>query len=207
LGFSFPISLITFSVIFDLIKEKIESKKILGEICFWVINLGVITFFIFIITEQIIFELIISLILGFCVFFVFYVFIKNCGHIQQKYFLTSGMFFLLMTAVTGILYIVVYINSPHNELLLNKIIEYHRLISLYGWNLSGLAVIVRFDDFPIKLDSTYAIALHWLTVAILAPIAMSSRIFTIITLAMYLIYLKLLFFSKSSVKDEQIVNN
>lgn len=201
LGFSFPISLITFSVIFDLIKGKIENKKVVGEICFWVINLGVIVFFIFIITEQIFLELIISIILGFCVLYVFYIFIKNCGHIQQKYFLISGMVFLLMTAITGIFYIVVYIESPYNKNLLNQIIEYHRLVSLYGWNLSGLAVIVRFDDFPIKLNSIYAIIMHWLTVAILAPIAMNSRLFTVITLCSYIIYLKMLFFSKSTLKE------
>ena len=205
LGFSFPISLITFSVIFNLIKDKIESKKIVGELFFWVINSGVIAFFIFIITEQIFFELIISVILGICVFSVFYVFIKNCGGIQQKYFLTSGMFFLLMTAVTGILYIVVYINSPDNKYLLNKIIEYHRLISLYGWNLSGLAVITRIDDFPIRLNSMYAIAIHWLTVAVLAPIAMNSCLFTVLTLCAYVVYLTLIFFSKSSVENKRIV--
>lgn len=201
LGFSFPISLITFSVIFELIKEKIETKKVVGEICFWVINLGVIVFFIFIITEQIFLELIVSVVLGLCVFFVFYIFLKNCGHVQQKYFLTSGMFFLLMTAITGILYIVVYIRNPYNKNLLTQIIDYHRLISLYGWNLSGLAVIVRFDDFPIKLNSIYAIMMHWLTVAILAPMAMNSRFFTVITLFTYILYLKMLFFSKSTLQE------
>lgn len=202
LGFSFPISLITFSVIFNLLEEKIEHKKFIGELFFWIINLGVITFFIFIITAQVVLEFIIAIILGICVFTLFFIFIKKCGHIQQKIFLTSGMFFLLMTAVTGIFYILIYIKDPYNKELLNKTIEYHRLVSLYGWNLSGLAVIARFDDFPIKLNSMYAIILHWLTVGVFAPIAMDSRVFTVITLGTYLLYLKLLFFSKSTVKKE-----
>jgi hypothetical protein len=203
LGFSFPISLITFSVIFDLIKEKIEKVRLLGELFFWVINLGVILFFIFILAEMLICELVISIILGLCVFSIFTLFIVNCHHVQQKYFLTSGIFFLLMTAMTGILYIIVYIKDPTNNELLKRIIDYHRLISLYGWNLSGLAVLIRYKDFPIKLNSSFAIAIHWLTVAILAPFAMNSKIFSVLAVLSYLLYLKLIFFSQPTLSKHE----
>ena len=44
------------------------------------------------------------------------------------------------------------------------------MVSLYGWNLSGLFIIIRWDDFPIRLNSTLAIALHWGIVLALAPL-------------------------------------
>ena len=206
LGFSFPISLITFSIIFKLINEKLKNKKLLAESSFWTINLGVIVFFIFILMEHIYLELLISIILGVSVFFVFYVFVKTCGHIQQKYFLMSGMYFLLATALTGILYIILFIKNPGNKALLNKVIDYHRLISLYGWNLSGLAIIVRYGDFPIRLNSRHAIALHWLTVGVLAPIAIDSAIFSVVTIGFYTLFLLLIFFSKSSI-EKNMMNN
>ena len=173
----------------------------LKESFFWIINLGVIIFFIFILSEKIYLELLISVVLGVCVFFIFYVFVKKCDHIQQKYFLMSGMFFLLATAVTGILYIIFFIIHPTNKTLLNKIIDYHRLMSLYGWNLSGLAIIARYNDFPIQLNSKYAIVLHWLTVGVLAPIALNSSIFTVLTIGFYILFLILIFFSNSSIPE------
>ena len=49
LGFSFPLSLITLSLVFSMLK-KIEgsSARVIMEVCFWTITLGVIIFFIFI---------------------------------------------------------------------------------------------------------------------------------------------------------------
>ena len=44
------------------------------------------------------------------------------------------------------------------------------MVSLYGWNLSGLFIIMRWDDFPIRLNSALAISLHWSIVLVLAPL-------------------------------------
>lgn len=200
LGFSFPISLITFSVIFKLIESNLGNKDLIAEIIFWVINLGVIIFFIFILIGSTLLELIISSILSIAVLSVFIIFFKLCKNIQQKYFILSGMFFLICTAVTGILYILCNIYFSHNKQLLDNILAYHRFISLYGWNLSGLAVIVRFNDFPIKLNSVGVISLHWLTVAILAPISLNSTILPPLTVTCYAIFLFLIFFSKPNKK-------
>ena len=46
----------------------------------------------------------------------------------------------------------------------------HAFTALYGWNLSGLAVISRHGDFPLKLHSLRVILLHWLTVLVLCPL-------------------------------------
>ena len=53
LGFSFPLSLITLSLVFSMLKKiEASSAKVLMEICFWTITLGVIIFFIFILLEK-----------------------------------------------------------------------------------------------------------------------------------------------------------
>jgi hypothetical protein len=44
------------------------------------------------------------------------------------------------------------------------------MVSLYGWNLSGLFIIMRWGHFPIRLKATLAIALHWAIVLVLAPL-------------------------------------
>jgi hypothetical protein len=44
------------------------------------------------------------------------------------------------------------------------------MVSLYGWNLSGLFIILRWRDFPIRLNSAMVIALHWVIVLVLAPL-------------------------------------
>ena len=52
LGFSFPLSLITMSVMFSLVRDQFScSVRVLKNIAFWVVNLGVILFFVFIISN------------------------------------------------------------------------------------------------------------------------------------------------------------
>lgn len=111
----------------------------------------------------------VSTLLFVTVFIIFGLFARNVASIQQKNFLASGMVFLLYTAVTGIVYILLEIVSgsypPSGDLLLRL----HSFASLYGWNLSGLAVIYRRFDFPIRLNSKMLITGHWLLVALAAP--------------------------------------
>ncbi|MDO9262401.1 MAG: hypothetical protein Q7U02_00435, partial [Desulfosalsimonadaceae bacterium] len=52
LGFSFPLSLITMSLIFSLMADDGWIILVLKNIGFWFVNLGVIIFFIFIIFEK-----------------------------------------------------------------------------------------------------------------------------------------------------------
>ncbi|MBF0396806.1 MAG: hypothetical protein HQK78_08550 [Desulfobacterales bacterium] len=81
LGFSFPISLITLSVMFSFMDKKFQLIK---NICFWSINLGVIIFFAFIIANKLALELIIALILLSAITTTFYIFINFCPESQQK---------------------------------------------------------------------------------------------------------------------------
>jgi len=196
LGFSFPVSLITMSVMFGMMEDAGGRRsRVLKEYSFWAVNLGVIVFFIFIILELPMAELAIALVLFITVVIIFVLYMKLGAPRQSKAFLTSGAVFLIMTAVTGIAYIILHavIPQPPGGKLLLKL---HALVSLYGWNLNGLAVISRYDDFPIKLNSGRIILMHWIIVVVLAPLGFYYRALSIIAVAAYAVFLYLIFFTE-----------
>jgi hypothetical protein len=197
LGFSFPVSLISLSVMFSTMhKAPTSFFRNLKVICFWTITLGVIVFFVFILFEAIFLELAVSVILFFAVSCVLYMYIRLGIKEQQKAYLTSGIIFLLMTSVSGVVYILIYAYGYTDSIYKDMTILYHRTLALYGWNISGLAVICRFRDFPIALHSGPAIVLHWLIVGLLAPIAYYNPFFVLPAVAAYLVFLYSVFFSK-----------
>lgn len=180
LGFSFPVSLITMSLMFALIPENLNQEShTLKEAGFWAVNLGVIVFFLFILFEQMEGQLIISTVLFVAVVTIFILYMRDGELVQQKNFLTSGMFFLMMTAVTGIAYIILEFSGTPDKKLMLFLLKIHTFTSLYGWNLSGLSVIMRFNDFPIRLNSRLLIALHWVTVLFIAPLGAFSKFFAL----------------------------
>lgn len=171
LGFSFPISLISMSVIFALMKNNsVPPLRFLKEISFWVINLGVIIFFLFILANWFLPQVIIATILFFSVSLVLYLYWKQGRRLQQKSFLTSGIVFLVITSITGIIYIFLEFSDSYTKESALPLLRMHAFTALYGWNLSGLAVISRHGDFPIKLHSQKVIVLHWVTVLFLCPL-------------------------------------
>lgn len=197
LGFSFPLSLITMSVMFSLMKEDVGGMvRRLKNLGFWNVNLGVIIFFLFILLEMLILQLVVTAVLFFSVVLIFLLY-KNLGmRLQQKYFLTSGIFFLLYTAVTGILYIVLEFNPAYTHEKMKALLRMHSFASLYGWNLSGLAVICRKDEFPIVLHSAPLIGLHWITAVILAPLGTYYRSFAVSALIGYAVVLAYIMFGR-----------
>ncbi|MBC7358030.1 MAG: hypothetical protein H5U10_05760 [Desulfacinum sp.] len=175
LGFSFPLSLITMSVMFRLIREQLTpTVRVLKNVAFWTVNLGVILFFAFIIFDRFGLQLVVSSVLTLCVLLIFALYARLGLPEQQKNFLTSGICFLLFTAVTGIAYIALHYAGRYSPQTGAFLLRLHALVSLYGWNLSGLAVLCRYDDFPIRLHSRKLIAAHWLTVAVLAPLGTTA---------------------------------
>jgi hypothetical protein len=171
LGFSFPISLITMSIMFSFMQQrKTDKPSLAGQYSFWAINMGVIIFFIFILFDLALPQVLISSALFFSVILIFFLFYKQALKIQQKSFLNSGMFFLMITAISGVFYIYYKYYLDYNYEVGRIIIRTHAFTALYGWNLSGLAIICRYFDFPIRLHSRRVIVLHWVTVLILAPI-------------------------------------
>ncbi len=198
LGFSFPLSLISLSLVFSMLK-KIEgsSVKIVMEICFWTITLGVIIFFVFILFERFIPQIFVTSALFLAVVTVFFLYAKFADNIQQKLFLTSGIGFLIFTAVSGIAYILMQMSPGYDPLKTKWLLHMHVFASLYGWNLCGLSVICRFDDFPIRLHSPTVIAIHWLTAIVLAPLGVFYGVFAIPAILGYAFITLTLFFSSN----------
>ncbi len=205
LGFSFPVSLISMSIIFSQMNSlgKLDQPESISRLvsslknsCFWSINLGVIIFFIFILLEKLVYQVIIASVL-FCAVMLTYMLYRNLGNkLQQKYFLTSGMLFLVATAITGILYIVLAFSPEYQPEKYKFLLRTHAYLSLYGWNLSGLAVLVRHHEFPIQLNSGNLVGLHWFTVLILCPLGYYNRFFAVIAVLAYLFILYCFLFRK-----------
>lgn len=83
---------------------------------------------------------------------------------------------------------------------LYKFERLHVFASLYGWNLCGLAVICRFNDFPIKLHSSHVIAAHWLTALLLTPLGTFYPPFAFLAIIGYAFITITLFFSSNKGK-------
>lgn len=203
LGYSFPLSLISLSLIFSMLKQ-IEGSwgRLIMEICFWTITLGVIIFFIFILFERFIPQIFVTSALFAAVITVFFLYYRFAENIQQKFFLTSGIGFLIFTAVSGISYIFLQMSPDYDPLKTKWLLHMHVFASLYGWNLCGLSVICRFDDFPIRLHSPTVIAIHWLTAIVLAPLGVFYGWFVFPAILGYAFITLTLFFS--SIKKEGV---
>ena len=205
LGFSFPISLISMSVIFSLMKGECDPLTgILKEVSFWVINLGVIIFFLFILANWFLPQVAIATLLFFTVSLVLFLYWRQGVHLQQKAFLTSGILFLVITAITGIIYILLAFSPTYNPQETLPLLRMHAFTALYGWNLSGLAVIGRHEDFPIQLHSWKVLQLHWLTVLILCPLGFFYPPVAIAAVLCYGWLLYILLFNSGQI-DQKIV--
>lgn len=199
LGFSFPVSLITMSVIFARIKHTATRLVAWVEsFSFWSVNLGVIIFFLFILMEKFWAQVLVTLILFVTVFLIYSLYRQEGIANQEKNFLTSGMFFLLFTAVTGILYIFLEALPGYGLAERHLLLRTHAFAALYGWNLMGLTVICRQVDFPIKLKSPTLILLHWLTVVIFAPLGYIYLPFAVLAILCYGYILQSMLFSRPS---------
>jgi len=201
LGFSFPLSLISLSVVFLMLNSSVGLyAKDVAEICFWTITLGVIIFFLFILFEKFIPQIFVTTALFLAVVTVFYLYRKYGDKVQQKHFLSSGIGFLITTAVTGIIYILFQMSPGYDPEQTKWLLRVHVFASLYGWNLCGLAVICRFNDFPIKLHSSHVIVVHWLTALILAPLGTFYLPFAFLATIGYAFITITLFFSSNQRK-------
>ena len=204
LGFSFPISLISMSVIFSLMREEtLRLTTLLKEAAFWIINLGVIVFFLFILAGLFLSQVAISTLLFLTVAFILYLYWHEGIALQQKAFLTSGILFLLITSITGIAYILLSFSSYYTPEFSHPLLRLHAFTALYGWNISGLAVIGRHGDFPLQLHSQQVILLHWLTVLILCPIGYFLPWVAVLAVLAYTWLLFRLFFNRGTV-DERL---
>jgi hypothetical protein len=190
LGFSFPVSLITMSVMFSFIRRDISPQlRYCKQAFFWTVNLGVIIFFLFIVFELALAKFAIAIILFVTVVLIFSFFLILGVNVQQKLFLLSGMMFLVFTGITGVFYIILNQNPEAYEQWGRLLLSCHAYLSLYGWGLSGLLILIRWNDFPLSLNSFRVIFFHWLVIGILAPLAENNIIlagFALVTFCLFL---------------------
>ncbi|MDL2286451.1 hypothetical protein LJC24_03330 [Desulfococcaceae bacterium OttesenSCG-928-F15] len=197
LGFSFPVSLISFSLIFTLMKgESMAPSRFLRETSFWVINLGVIIFFLFILAGMFKSQLFAATLLFLAVSLILFLYNHEGLRMQEKAFLTSGIFFLLVTSLTGIAYILLAASPWYLPEYSEPLLRLHAFTALYGWNLSGLVIIIRDGDFPLQLHSKKVIFFHWLTVFILCPVGYFSPWAAFFAVFFYALLLMILFFAE-----------
>ncbi len=200
LGFSFPISLISMSVIFNLMNRDVGTLTLmLKAAIFWCINLGVIIFFLFILAELFVPQIVISSLLFLTVTSILYLYWSHGIRLQQKAFLTSGILFLLVTSLTGIAYILLSFSSYYIPEISHPLLRLHAFTALYGWNLSGLAVISRHGDFPIQLHSKQVLILHWVTVLIFCPLGYFMPFFAVAAVFCYCLLLVTLLFKHGTI--------
>jgi hypothetical protein len=198
LGFSFPISLATFAMIFSMTQDIRRSLlSVLGIASFWIVTLGVIIFFVFIILGIPIAEFIVATVLLIDVLIVYYIFrASTWGRVEEKRFLTSGMVFLVTTGLTGVLLVLWSIFAPKEVPGRNFLLQTHAYLSLYGWNLVGLTALVHYRNFPQRLHGTSIILLHWVTVSLLAPLGYEFTIFAIAAVVVFIFLTRVLLFSR-----------
>ena len=65
---------------------------------------------------------------------------------------------------------------------------------------SWLAVICRYNDFPIKLHSSSIMVLHWVTVIVLAPLGYAFRGAALLAVLAYGVILYRILFSQGKGK-------
>jgi hypothetical protein len=105
----------------------------------------------------------------------------------------------LSTAITGLSYIPLVKTNLYDDLG-KVILNIHAYLSLYGWNLTGLMIIMRWNDFPLKLNTGTAILFHWFIMLIIAPLGKQNIYFAIIAVILYTIFLLLFFVGKKKIK-------
>jgi hypothetical protein len=194
LGYSFPLSLLSMSVMFSFVEESAAPlPRMLLNFFFWFITLGVVIFFVFILKSMAVAKFAIATALFVVVALMLVFFLRYGRPVQQKHFLLSGMFFLLFTGITGVLYIILSHFPGHyatwGRLLLNS----HSYLALYGWSLSGMLVLIRWNDFPLRVNSLRVIGIHWIALGIMAPLGKTSLTAALITISLYLYFLSLFF--------------
>jgi hypothetical protein len=196
LGFSFPLSLMTFSIMFSLDSDDQRLwVKIARGSSFWIVTVGVIIFFVFIIAGILPLEFLAATVLLIDVLLIFYLFkldLRSVGEPEE--FLISGMLLLVLTGITGLMLVLWNAIGSSNTVGWALLLQTHAYLSLYGWNLAGLVVMIHYYEFPLRLHSLEAILLHWVTIVVLAPAATRYPALALVAIPLFAILIGLVLF-------------
>ena len=104
----------------------------------------------------------------------------------------------MVTAISGIAYIIAEALPGYTSEKYQWLMKLHAYTSLYGWNLCGLTVICRYDDFPIRLHSPGVVLLHWVSALVLAPLGYYYPAAAVAATLAFSLFLCLVLFSSRS---------
>jgi len=201
LGFSFPISLSAFSLLFERIESADDRPGRGGaEFCFWALNLGVIVFFVFIISEFYPGQLLMSLTLFSTVMVALRAHLKHTPRNQESALLTSALVFLTVGSLTGIAYVILLWTNPNYQQ--GIMLSFHSAAAVFGWNMTWIVLIARKGEYPLRFNASLLIISHWLFV-FLVPFARNSPLIGIPTVLCLTAFLAMALFGRS-VRDERI---
>ena len=108
------------------------------------------------------------------------------------------MLLLVLTGITGLMLVLWNVISVNNAAGWTLLLQTHAYLSLYGWNLVGFVVMIHFYEFPLRLHSMEMILLHWVTIAVLAPVASQYGALALIAIPLFAILIRLLLFAPGS---------
>ena len=196
LGFSFPISLSIFSTVF----KRIESTgrhypRIFGEFCFWGLNLGVISFFFFIIFEIYPLQMVAALALFGATILTIIMHVTRSERGDEWLMLSSAFGFLILGSLTGIFYVLILWKSA--AYTSGGFMSLHSAATIFGWNLTWILVTSRHKKLPLVVGTGKLVVMHWAFVLLIPP-ARTDATFSVIATIACLALLGLFFFSPPS---------
>ncbi len=191
LGFSFPVSLITMSLLFSNIQNSSKgSESFLSQFVFWAVNIGVIVFFVFILVGWVYSQITIAALLFVSVGIMLWSFITWYNRDSSFQMFFSGMMFFLISAISGLAYIVVkYSYFGSSSHLQKYLLELHRYVSLYGWNQVGMLLLLQKNCFRIPRLNSASLICHWLAILLFAPLAFFCPLFGLLASILYAAFL------------------
>jgi hypothetical protein len=133
------------------------------------------------------------------IFYLFRLDLQSLGEPEE--FLISGMLFLVLTGVTGLVLVLWNAFRPNDETGWDLLLQTHAYLSLYGWNLAGLTVMIHYYEFPLRLHGLDVILLHWITVVLVAPAADRFPVLATVSIPMFAILIGLMLFTPGDTHD------
>ncbi len=193
LGFSFPISLITFAYMFRRLEAcGSPPPRVFSEFSFWALNLGVIFFFVFIVAGVYPVQLVAAIFLFTVVILAIYLHANRADRDQKWALLANALAFLTVGSLSGIAYVLVLMEGDGHAP--GYTLHIHSSAAVFGWNLTWMLIVGRKTEFPIGVRLWPVMVLHWAMV-LLMPLSRVSPVFLIPSVGLCVAVLGLVFFA------------
>jgi len=199
LGFSFPISLSTFSLLFERVEAGSGPPvRRQSEFCFWALNLGVIVFFLFIVSECYPGQILMSLTLFTTIMVALSLHLKYTPRNQEATLLTSALAFSIVGSLSGIAYVLLLWTSENYTP--GIVLSMHAAAAVFGWNMVWLMLTARKGQYPLAFNTKVLLGIHW-TLVVLIPFARESVVAAVPAALCLLVFLGMALFSSSKIRD------